>query len=383
MIPSAYDALVVGAGYIGCAVACHLRLAGLRVALLERGAVAAGASRANYGNIQIQDAELDHSLPLITAGWHRFASLEKELGQSIGYRRLGSLLLIETESQWQTIAARLPGLQAAGIEAELVPADRLPEIEPLLDPRSLLGACYHPREAQIDPFRFIWAYLHRAEGLAIQTGAEVTGFIERGGKIEGVQTNRGKFWADTVILATGAWTVRLGRLIGREWAIPHVHGQALVTARQRHLWLNNHLASAAFFEAIHEEAQESPAEEAVLAVSQAGHGNFLLGEAATITDDLGGRATPGGQRAIAALAGRFLPRLRRLSILRGWAAPVAFTADGLPFLGPVAGLEGLILTTAFKSTVIVTPLVGELVAQLVVEGRTDFDLAPFSPDREL
>jgi glycine/D-amino acid oxidase-like deaminating enzyme len=70
-------------------------------------------------------------------------------------------------------------------------------------------------------------------------------------------------------------------------------------------------------------------------------------------------------------------------VLRGWAAPVAFTADGLPFLGPVNGVEGLILATAFKSTVVVAPLVGETVAQLVLEGRTDFDLTPFSPDREV
>ena len=57
-------------------------------------------------------------------------------------------------------------------------------------------------------------------------------------------------------------------------------------------------------------------------------------------------------------------------MLRGWAAPVAFTHDGLPLFGPVDGIEGLILATAFKSTVIVTPLVGRIVAQWVMGGQS-------------
>jgi sarcosine oxidase subunit beta len=183
------------------------------------------------------------------------------------------------------------------------------------------------------------------------------------------------------VLTTGAWTRHLGRTLGLNWDIRHVHGQAIVTERMEKL-LNFHIASAAFFDEVHEGANGSGAG-AVLAISQAAHGNVLLGEAATVTDNLGSHSTLGGQAAIANVVGRFFPALRRLRVLRGWAAPVAFTADGLPFFGPVNGMEGLILATAFKSTVIVTPLVGETVAQLVLEGRTDLDLTPFSPDREI
>jgi glycine/D-amino acid oxidase-like deaminating enzyme len=86
---------------------------------------------------------------------------------------------------------------------------------------------------------------------------------------------------------------------------------------------------------------------------------------------------------VAAETLRFLPALAKTPALRGWAAPVAFTADGLPYLGPVAGLPGLILATAFKSTVIVTPVAGRLAAQLALGGRTELDLTPFSPDRAI
>lgn len=377
-----YDALVIGAGYIGCAVAYYLTIAGLKTALLDRGGVAAGASRANYGNIQVQDAELDHSLPLVTAGYARCQQLETELGCPVGYRQIGGLLLIENETQWQLMASRLPALHAAGIAAELVPAQHLPEIEPLLDPASVLGACYHPHEGQIYPFALMWAYLKRAHrrGLTLHTHTEVTDFCFSGQRITGVTTNRGEFSAGVVVLATGAWTPQLGHRLGRRWSVPHVHGQAIVTEPTERL-LNNHIASAAFFEDIHEAASPTPG--AVLAISQATHGHFLLGEAGVVTDDLGSAATPAGQAAIAAMVGRYFPALPRLRVLRGWAAPVAFTTDGLPYFGPVGGIDGLIMATAFKSTVIVTPLVGETMAQLVVDGRTDFDLTPFSPNREV
>jgi sarcosine oxidase subunit beta len=378
-----YDALVVGAGYIGCATAYYLTTAGLKTALLERGGVAAGASRANYGNVQVQDAELTHSLPLVTAGYARCEQIEAELECSVGYRRIGGLLLIETEAQWQLMADRLPALHTAGIAAELVPADRLPELEPLLDPRSVLGACYHPHEGQVYPFALMWAYLRRARdrGLALHTHTTVTSFELSGGQVRGVQTNQGAFSAGVVVLATGAWTPQLGQLLSRNWSISHVHGQAIVTEPTEPL-LNNHIASAAFFEEMHD-VDASAAGGAVLAIAQAGHGHFLLGEAGLVTADLGSAATPTGQAAIARVVGRYFPALRRLRVLRGWAAPVAFTADGLPFFGPVDGVGGLILATAFKSTVIVTPLVGETVAQLVVHGHTALDLTPFSPDREL
>jgi glycine/D-amino acid oxidase-like deaminating enzyme len=141
--------------------------------------------------VQVQDAELDHSLPMVIAGFARFERLEEELANPIGYRRIGSLLLIETEHQWHTMEARLPALHAAGISAELVPANGLPEIEPLLNHRAVLGACYYPNEGQVYPFALMWAYLRRARshGLTVNTHTEVIGFDVGGGRLCGVHTS--------------------------------------------------------------------------------------------------------------------------------------------------------------------------------------------------
>jgi glycine/D-amino acid oxidase-like deaminating enzyme len=294
----------------------------------------------------VQDAELAHSLPMVMAGYRRFADLEEELGCSVGYRRVGSLLLIENESQWQLMAARIPMLRAAGIRAELVPADRLPELEPLLDRRSVLGACYHPDEGQVWPFAFMAAYLRRGRqaGLSIHPHTEVTGFDIGNGQTRGLLTRAGRFSSDTVILTSGAWTPGLGRLLGRNWSIPHVHGQALVTERSD-LALHNHLASAAFFESMHDEPVDAPVGAgvpagAVLAVSPTADGHFLLGEAGVITDDLGTHSTWAGQAAIAREVTRFLPSVARLrEIARVREVVVDFFAGQNEYRSTAASLQ--------------------------------------------
>jgi len=379
MNPS-FDAIVVGAGYIGSSVAYHLCAAGLRTALFDQGSMAAGASRANYGNIQIQDLELSKSRDLIRMARTRIAGLEQNLGRKVGLRRIGGLLLIENEAQWRSMEARLKAVRAQGIPSELVPAERLRELEPSLDSSHLLGGLYHDGEGQVDPFQLISAYLVQArrQGLKEYYFTEVTGFQTQSGRLEAILTPRGQFSADRIILCTGAGTRALGRLLGREWDIQHVLGQAVVTEPVGPV-LHSHISSASFFE--EEGALQKGALQVGLALSQSPHGHLLLGEAMTEGDPSQRQVAAASIPAVAVCVRRTFPSFRSLRILRGWSAPVASTRDSCPWLGPVAGIEGLYLATAFRSTVIVTPLVGEMVAQLVMSGKCDIVIDDFLPER--
>jgi sarcosine oxidase subunit beta len=375
-----YDAIVVGAGYIGSSVAHHLCAAGLKTALFDQGPIAAGASRANFGNIQIQDLELNNSLELVNTARTRFASLEEELGRKVGLRQIGGLLAIENETQWAMMAERQKVLNAAGIPSELVPAERLNEVEPLIDPRGLLGALYHAGEGQVDPFQLIWSYLvlARRRGLKEYYYTPVTGFDVQRDAIKGIVTSNGHYSAGCVVLCTGANTRQLGRWLGRDWDIHYVLGQALATEPVG-LLLRNHVASASFFEPADE--SYTGAVRANFALSQSPHGQLLLGEAMYEADHFQRHVPRQSLPAIANCVQRYFPAFRKLRILRGWSAPVAHTSDSCPLLGPVAGLPGLYLATAFRSTVIVTPLVGETIAQLITQGRSKIDIDHFSPER--
>ncbi len=84
---------------------------------------------------------------------------------------------------------------------------------------------------------------------------------------------------------------------------------------------------------------------------------------------------------IAREARRRFPALQQAAIIRGWAIPVAFVSDNRPLLGPVDEVAGLLVATGLKSTIILTPLVGALVADMVAGRNLDPRLAEFSPSR--
>jgi sarcosine oxidase, subunit beta len=375
-----FDAIVIGAGYIGCSVAYQLCQSGLKTALFDRGGMAAGASAANYGNIQVQDMELEASVELTKRGRDCFATLEDELDWEIGLRQIGGLLPIETESQWAIMRQRRDMLERVGIRSELVPAENLHEIEPYLNTQGLLGALYHAEEGQVDPFSLIGGFVHRArqKGLTEFYHTEVTALWVEKGRIRGVRTIKGDFEAGNVVVCTGAFTCQFGQTIGRDWPVHYVLGQAMVTESVE-LVLRNHIASASFFE-IGEQMKPGNIF-ANMAISQSTHGNILVGEAMYEAAHFKTHVPPESLPVVASCWLRYFPAFEKLRILRGWSVPVADTPDGLPLLGSVDGLGGLFVATAFRSTVVITPLVGRTMAQLLTTGQTDLEITNFLPER--
>lgn len=377
-----FDAIIVGAGYIGSSIAYNLSKAGLKTALFDQGPFAAGASRANYGNIQVQDLELEHSQVLTINGLRCFSTLEDELDWNLGLRKIGSLLPIETESQWQILENRKEKLNKIGIQSELITTESLCNVEPLIDATILLGGLYHADEGQLDPFKLLWAYLTRAKqhGLSNFFYSPVFSLIENNGNIIGINTVDQTYFAKNVVLCTGAYTKILGRTINKNWPIHYVLGQAIVT-EPIEMHLNNHIASASFFEdSILTDENNILAN---MAISQSGHGNLLIGESMFESTGFDRQMNRYAIPAITKCTLKYFSKFTKLRVFRSWSAPVADVPDGRPLLGPVEGISGLYIATAFRSTVIVTPYVGKLITQLITSGNCELDLSNFLPERKL
>ncbi len=381
-MPNLFDAIVIGAGYIGCSVAYHLCEAGLKTALFDQGSIAAGASAANYGNIQIQDMELSKSTDLTKRGIASFSTLEDELDWKLGIRKIGGLLPIENENQWNILNRRKENLNQIGIPSEIITTKQLKEVEPFLNSRNMLGGLYHADEGQIDPFQLIWAYFSRAKqkGLSAYFHTQVIGFDIAQGNIQGVITNQGNFKAKNVVVCTGAYTAKLGQSIGKKWNAHYVLGQSMVTERVN-IRLNNHLASASFFE----EGADVPKGTIIanMAISQSTHGNILIGEAMFESNQFPIKVPAKSITSISQSWVNYFPDLAKLRILRSWSAPVADVKDGLPLFGPVNDISGLYLATAFRSTVIITPIVGKTIAQLITSNQCDLNIESFLPERQI
>ncbi len=377
-----FDVIIVGAGVIGCSIAYHLTKAGFKVALIEQKHVGAGASGANFGMVQSNDVEIQHSIPMVLKGYARFNDLEEELGMNIGFRRIASLRLLSSETQWSNSKERAQILPGAGIPYEYVPPEKVADIEPAVNPAGLYGATYASYQGQANPFLLMWAFLRKAnqQGLSLLTHHEVINFIVQSGRVLGVETTKGTFYADKIVLATAAWTRKLGAMLGQNWNIHTFRASAMVTERFSDLNINSIVTSADHIEA--EINGPEDAELTVMALSQTQEGNFLIAQADRPGEVLDGRISHIAPQAMSTITTRFFPVLRNAKIIRTWTAPTTYTDDGMPLLGPVKELPGLILAASYRSAVVHSPIAGEIVTQLIDQGYCDLiDISPFAPER--
>jgi glycine/D-amino acid oxidase-like deaminating enzyme len=167
-------------------------------------------------------------------------------------------------------------------------------------------------------------------------------------------------------------------MAGVELPLQWVHGEALVTESLPPV-VRHGMATCAFFE----ETEGAAGQTVGFCLNQRPQGNVMIGEAASVTDRLSRGVTATALPAIAVEARQYFPGLRPAAVIRSWAIPVAFTADNRPLLGPVEELDGLVVAAGLKSTIILTPLVGELAAAMVAGSELDPRLAEFSPSRQL
>jgi sarcosine oxidase subunit beta len=76
------------------------------------------------------------------------------------------------------------------------------------------------------------------------------------------------------------------------------------------------------------------------------------------------------------------PILERTSIKTGWAGLYEDTPDKHPILGRVDGADGFINAAGFSGHGIMhAPATGELIAELIVDGKTSLDISALSASR--
>ena len=137
-----YGAIVIGGGYFGCACSYFLAKAGVPTLLLEEKEISRGASGANFGNVQVQDASMGQSYALTLAGFARMKTMTAELGCDIGYQSYPSLIAAESEAHLPELERLFQEKKEAGLDVRWLEGSALQEAEPNLAPGSVLAASY-------------------------------------------------------------------------------------------------------------------------------------------------------------------------------------------------------------------------------------------------
>lgn len=364
---------IVGAGIIGLSIGFRLAEAGCRVDIFDRGDAGRGATFAAAGMLAAGvEAEPGEQvlLPLCLAGqamWPEFArELEKASGQAVDLRREGTLAVALNRDDVETLRHKYEFQRSLGIPLEWLSGAAAKEREPHLHPRTA-GAVYSANDGQVDN-RKVAAALKTAfvrAGGFLHEHTPVMGIDIVAGRIRGVVVNDQLHAANVVILAAGAWSRQVTGLPAA--ALPPVRpvkGQMLSVRMNAEEPLVRHVIWA-------------PKSYLVPRLD----GRLLIG-ATTEEKGFDAHLTAGGVMALLEAAWRAFPGIEELPIDEMWTGFRPGSRDDAPILGPVGGIDGLVLATGHhRNGILLAPITARTIADFILTGKVDEHIARFGMDR--
>ena len=360
--------IVVGGGVVGSSIAWHLARKGADVVLVEERSIAAAASGASAGGVRQQGRD-PREMPLAIAAIARWKHLEDELGADIHYYREGHIKLYERDEDIDTAHQTAREQQALGLEITVVEGQALHDLVPGIAPHIVAGT-YTANDGHANPVLTTEAFAAAAqrEGAEIRTGVHVTGFSRTGDRITGITTSDGEIAADHVVLATGAWTRELVAPLGIDLPIFPAGLQMILTKPMPKLL-----------------RQVVGAHGRSLSLKQLRDGNYLIGGGWPGDVNMVAGVGRTRQESIAGsmeTASSIFPVLRGVGIERSWVGVEGICADEVPIIGAVPGYEGLTVAAGFSGHgFALSPITGQLVAELVLDGKPSVSLDALSATR--
>ena len=377
------DVVVVGAGIIGAACAGALAVAGLRVAVVERGGIAAGASSACEGNILVSDKEPGPELELALLSARLWADLSQELGQeAFEYEEKGGVVVARSAATMDGLAKLTAHQRASGVKAVDVDADELLRLEPNLT-RNVTGGAWYSQDAQVQPVLAVASLLRRARnhGATVHLGAGVTGFL-RGpdGRVTGVRTSSPtvpEISAPWVINAAGTWSGEVSALADAPLPILPRRGFILVTEPLPRV-LRHKVYSAEYVANV---ASSESGLETSLVIEGTRGGTVLIGAS---RERVGFDRSMSLEvvRRLAAQAVELFPFLADVTLLRTYIGFRPYCPDHLPVIGQDPRVPGLVHACGHEGAGIgLSAATSRLVSQIVQGLPTEMDVTPFRPER--
>jgi len=381
------DVIVVGGGVIGSSTAYQLAKRGLKVLLLEKEDFASGASGACDTGIFLQSKNAGIHLRLALASAELFKGLRDELDHDIEYHQKGGMILIETADELKVMEDFVARQKRTGLQVDIIDRREASRMQRGLAGH-LIASTYSPQDGDVNPIELNLGFAGAAKrlGAEILLKTEVTGYLTKGGRVEGVATAQGPAHAPIVVNAAGAWASLIGRMAGLDLPIQPRRGQIVITEPAAP-FISRSMLSASYIAAKYNAGRAEGAKSRAvqlgvgLSLSQTEKGNIFIGG----TREFVGyevRNTREGIREILKNALRLVPGLGPIHIIRTMGGIRPFTPDGLPLVGYANGLEGCFIAAGHEGDgIALSPVPGKIVADLIVDGKTFMDVSPLDPNR--
>jgi len=391
-------ACIVGGGVVGASIAYHLAKAGWKdVILLERDELTSGSTWHAAG-----------LLPLFNMGYaaghiHDYSvkfykTLEAETGLNAGFSVVGNLRMAQSRARMDEFRLYASTADSLGIPYEWLSPKDIAERWELFRSDDLEGALFHPTDGYINPADVTQAMAKGARQRGVEiyrkmqvdsyewTGSEwiVRGavMIERGNSL--VKTEETfEIHAEHVVTATGNHAQRTARLLGiKTPAIPVEH-QYFVTEPDPSLveWRKTHAEHPVMRDA---DAKNYIREERggwIVGIYERGApARFKYGVPDTFRADLFQLDLERIEQEYMDMIHR-VPSAETVGLKADFNGPICYTPDGNPLVGPAPGLRNMWLAEGFSFGITAAGGTGYYLAQMMVEGEAEIDMASMDPKR--
>ena len=371
-LPRTADTVIVGAGVMGCSIAYHLALAGVRdVVVLDRAGVCAGNTRKSGALVRMH-YENAPDARLAFASLRYFQAWRDLVGYECGFTNTGAAALVGPDSV-ERLRANVAMLQSIGINTTVITPDELKRRQPFIVTDDLGAAAYEPDSGYADPVATTESFARRARelGATICEGVRVRALRIESGRVRGVETSAGDITCDRVVLAAGPWTVELLARAGIDLEVQPVRAEIAFVQRPPAL-ADGHFVyldfkSGSYFR---------PARDG-LTLLGAGSVRRTIPYAEIDSYDEGSTAP-----VVSAIRTRIrerAPALADAPLARGHAGLYDMSPDEKAILDRVPGVDGAYMAVGFSGTGFKqSPAIGLGMSELVTTGRaTSVDFAPF------
>ncbi len=350
------DVVVIGGGCVGASVAHHLAETGCTdVVLLEAGTLGCGSTSKAAGGIRMQHAD-PLNTRLARRSLDEFTNFAQLTGSEIDFKQVGYLFLIDSLADLELFAAAGAMQRDLGIPVEQLDPAAARDLVPQLDIDGLVGASFCALDGYATPEAVVQGYAAsaRRRGVRTRQGTAVSRVVVEQGRVVGVECGEERISAPVVVCAAGTGSVAVAASAGVD--LP-------VSAQSRRIFFS---------------AQSGGVPDSIPLTVDFSSSFYFHREGPGLI--FAGREFEPEDLMEPAL--RRLPVLGDLPITSSWYGDYEMSPDHNGMVGGCKDVAGFYYAAGFSGHgFMLSPAVGEHVAELVTGRAPTIDLTALSADR--